>query len=170
VFQGKADLLRRLPQRLNALRRGIRPGWLVLVIIDRDNDDCMSLKRNLEQAALDAGLHTLTRNRAGTFNVINRIVIEELEAWYFGDWAAVKAAFPRVSAAIPRRARFRDPDAIAGGTWEAFQDVLMKAGYYSAGMPQIEIAHRIAPHMDTARNTSRSFQVFRDALLEAARP
>jgi hypothetical protein len=119
---------------------------------------------------MDAGLHTLTRNRTGMFNVINRIVIEELEAWYFGDWSAVKVAFPRVSAAIPRRARFRNPDAIAGGTWEAFQDVLMKAGYYSAGMPKIEVAHRIAPHMDPTRNTSRSVQVFRDALLEAASP
>jgi len=34
---------------------------------------------------------------------------------------------------------------------------------------KIEAAEQIAPHMDPTRNTSRSFQVFRDALIEAAR-
>lgn len=80
----------------------------------------------------------------------------------------MEAAYEKVPPTIPRKSGFRNPDAIAGGTWESFQRVLVKAGYYPAGIPKIEVARRIAPHMNPARNTSRSFQVFRDALLEAA--
>jgi hypothetical protein len=92
------------------------------------------------------------------------LFVEELEAWYFGDWSAVTAAYPRLSAGIPGRAQYRDPDAIAGGTREAFERVLQQGGYFQGGPRKIEAAQRIAPHMDPAR----SFQVFRDALLEAA--
>jgi hypothetical protein len=144
------------------------PGWAVLVIVDRDGDNCIELKRRLEQVAMGAGLTTFTQNRRGPFSVINRIAIEELEAWYFGDWSAVEAAYEKVPPTIPRKSGFRNPDAIAGGTWEAFQRVLVKAGYYPAGIPKIEVARRIAPHRDPARNTSRSFQVFRNALRQAA--
>jgi hypothetical protein len=90
-----------------------------------------------------------------------------LEAWYFGDWQAVMAAYPRVSASAPNRAAYRVPDAIVGGTWEAFERVMIQGGYFQTGLPKIEVAQQIAPHMNPARNTSRSFQVLRDALLEA---
>jgi hypothetical protein len=45
---------------------------------------------------------------------------------------------------------------------------MREAGYFRTGLPKIEVAQHIAPHMDPARNTSRSFQVFRDALVQAA--
>ena len=100
--------------------------------------------------------------------MINRIAIQELEAWYFGDWDAVRAAYPRVSETVPRRTGYRDPDAIAGGTWEAFERVLQRSGYFAGGLRKIQAARSIAPHVDPVRNTSHSFQVFRDALLELA--
>jgi len=50
------------------------------------------------------------------FQVINRIAIEELEAWFFGDWPAMCAAYPKLDASVPKRAGLRDPDAIKGGT------------------------------------------------------
>jgi hypothetical protein len=65
-------------------------------------------------------------------------------------------------------ARYRDPDAIAGGTWEAFERVLRQSGYFRGGLRKVEAARTIAPHIDPARNTSRSFQVLRDALVELA--
>jgi hypothetical protein len=98
--------------------------------------------------------------------VINRIVIEELESWYFGDWTAVRTVYPRVAATITSQASYREPDTIKGGTWEAFERVLQKAGYFKGGLRKIEAARAIAPHMDPTRNTSRSFQIFREALLE----
>jgi hypothetical protein len=166
--RGRDDLLRKLPKRFRTYRRTVQSGWLVLVLIDRDRHDCVDIKQKLEQAAAVAGLTTHSSAGGGAFNVVNRIAIEELEAWYFGDWAAVRKAYPRVPARVYTRARFRDPDAITGGTWEAFEQIMQEAGYFPGGLAKVEAANQIAPHMDPARNTSRSFQVFRDALLEAA--
>jgi Domain of unknown function (DUF4276) len=167
-FSGKPALLRNLPQRLRALRRISEPDWLVLVVIDRDRDNCLHLKARLEREAALAGLSTRASNPDGRIAIVNRIAIEELEAWYFGDWPAVITAYPRVPGTIPNRAPYRDPDGIAGGTWESFERVLQQSGYFSGGLRKIEAAEQIAPHMDPSRNTSHSFQVFRDALIEAA--
>ncbi len=166
--RGRDDLLRKLPQRLRTYRRTLQADWLILILIDRDQHDCMGLKAELDQAASVAGLSTRSSVAGRAVEVVNRIAIEELEAWYFGDWPAVRKAFPRVPARVPTRARFRDPDAIAGGTWEAFEQIMQNAGYFPGGLAKVDAANQIAPHMDPARNTSRSFQVLRDALLEAA--
>ena len=53
------------------------------------------------------------------FQVVNRLAIEELEAWFFGDVEALHAAYCRVSINLQDQARYRDPDAIRGGTYEA---------------------------------------------------
>jgi hypothetical protein len=46
--------------------------------------------------------------------------------------------------------------------------IIKRAEYFADGLSKLQLAEKIAPHMDPARNTSRSFQVFRDALLQAA--
>jgi hypothetical protein len=172
--QCKDELLLRLPQRLRGYcQRRKSDAWFrdhcrIVVVIDRDDDDCARLKRRLEKMAKDAGLATRTSAKDGAYMVVNRLAIEELEAWYFGDWAAVQAAYPRVSATIPSQARYRDPDEIAGGTWEAFERVLQKAGYYVGGLRKVEAARTVAAHMEPSRNTSPSFCSFRDVLLEMA--
>jgi hypothetical protein len=97
-----------------------------------------------------------------------RVAVEELEAWFFGDMDAVRAAYPRVPPTLERGAGYRDPDAIRGGTEEALQRVLQKAGYFAGGLRKIEAAGAIAKHMDPRRNSSRSFQVFRDMLAPLA--
>lgn len=66
--------------------------------------------------AVAAGLQSKCAPQGQVFQVVNRIAVEELEAWFFGDWSALQAAYPRVPATIPQKARFRDPDAIVGGT------------------------------------------------------
>lgn len=169
-FQGKEDLLSKLPDRLRAYARWVPDNWRILVIVDRDDSDCRRLKTDLENIARDTGLTTRTAARGNPYVVVNRIAIEELEAWYFGDWEAVRLSYPAVPATIPSKAKYRDPDAIAGGTWEAFERVLRQAGYFPHGLPKIETARRIAAHMSPERNTSKSFQVLRDVLLEMATP
>lgn len=168
AHRGRDDLLRKLPERLRTYRRTLLPGWLILVLIDRDQHDCMGVKAQLEQASAAVGLATQSSAAGRSVSVLNRIAIEELESWYFGDWSAVRKAYPRVPARIAARARFRNPDAITGGTWEAFQQIMQDADYFPSGLSKVEAATAIVPHMDPTRNTSRSFQVFRDALLEAA--
>lgn len=116
AYQCKQDLLSRLPGRLRGYRRWIPGNWRIAVIVDRDNDDCRELKAHLEQVALEADFTTRTAPRGSLWTVVNRIVIEELEAWYFGDWEAVQMAYPRVPGTIPSRAKYRNADRIEGGT------------------------------------------------------
>ena len=167
-FQGKPDLLANLESRLRAYAQWLPQRYRVFVVIDQDNEDCRDVKRRLESAALKAGL--VTRSQAGScdWQVVNRIAIEEFEAWYFGDWDAVRSAYPRVSSNIPRQAGYRDPDAIRGGTWEAFERILKRAGYFRTGLRKIEAARAVGAGFDPARSCSRSFTHFRDAVIEAA--
>lgn len=162
-FQGKTDLRQRLPDRLRGYAAWLPANHRIVIIVDRDDDDCLKLKAQLEEQVRHAGLWTRQQNR-DFFNVVNRIAIEELEAWYFGDWEAVCAAFPRLPPTIPQQAKYRNPDAIAGGTWEAFEQILKRAGYFPTGLRKLELARTITPYMDPMRNRSRSFQVLRDAL------
>jgi hypothetical protein len=164
-FQCKDDLLKQLPARLKGYSQWLPANWTILVLVDRDDSDCFALKQQLEQNAQQAGFLTKTTAASGQrFQVMNRIVVEELESWFFGDWAAVRQAYPRVSDTIPQKQAYRDPDAIRGGTWEAFERVLKKAGYFSTGLRKLECARAIAPHMQPTHNRSNSFQAFADAI------
>jgi hypothetical protein len=137
-------------------------------LVDRDDDDCKELKKRLEKIAREAGLVTRATAKGKPYSVANRIAIEELEAWFFGDWQAVCAAYPNVPVTVPAKARFRAPDAIRGGTWEAFERLLQAAGYFAGGLRKIEAARTVAHQMDPLRNTSPSFRALRGALIEMA--
>ena len=167
AFQSKDDLLRNLPHRLRAYRRFLPENWRVIVMMDRDNADCREVKANLEKESQQAGLITRTQAGGNTWQVVNRVVIEELEAWYFGDWEAVRQAFPKVSPNTPKQRKYRDPDAIRGGTWEAFKRVLQARRYYSQGLAKVDAAKKVGPYIDPDRNRSHSFQKFYEAIIEA---
>jgi hypothetical protein len=165
-FQGKHDLLGKLPARLAGYRRWLPPDHRIVVLVDADRDDCRALKQRLERMAREANL--VTRTAAGgsaDYQVINRLAIEELEAWFFGDIPALMAAYPGVPPTLGRQRAFRDPDAIRGGTWEALERVLQRAGHHVGGLAKVEAAGQIAAHTRPEHNRSRSFQVFREALL-----
>jgi hypothetical protein len=166
VFQGKQDLLKNLPKRLTGYRLWLPDDWYIVVLIDKDREKCVELKQRLENIAHNQKF--ITRSNVsdnGKFNVINRIAIEELEAWFLGDESALHQAYPRIPRYLDKKKKFRDPDAIHK-TSEALARVLKRAGYYKGGMPKIEVARRISLHMEPSRNISKSFQVFRGALQE----
>lgn len=166
-YQGKGDLLSKLPARLRGYSRWMPEDWRILILIDADGRDCLPQKETLESVVGRAGLLT-RRVSAGSecgFQVSARLAIEELEAWFFGDVEALCAAYPRLSPSLARQAAYRDPDAILGGTWEALERELQRAGYHTGGLSKIKAAREISIHMDPARNRSRSFQAFRDGLL-----
>lgn len=166
-FQGKSDLLGKLEARLRGYTAWLPADWRIVVVVDRDDEDCRALKRQLESIAQRARLRTRARSRSAPWQIVNRIAIEELESWYFGDWAAVCSAYPRAPVNVPRRRGFRDPDAIAGGTWQAFERVMQTHGYFKGGLLKIEAARAIGAHVDLARSSSRSFKAFSDAVVEA---
>lgn len=166
-YQCKDDLLGKLSARLRGYASWLPVTSRIVVIVDRDDDDCSDLKKKMEKMARDAGLRTRTSAASKNWQVANRIAVEELEAWYFGDWETVREVYPKVGANIPNKESYRDPDDILGGTWEAFERVLQKAGYFKNGLRKMEAARAIGKKIDPQRNRSRSFQVFRDAILEA---
>lgn len=166
--QGKGDLLGNLPARLRGYAAWLPENWRVVVVVDRDDQDCTDLKNFMQTAAADAGLVTRTSGGGNhRWQVVNRIAIEELEAWYFGDWDAVREIYPRAPKNLPEKVGFRDADRIAGGTWEAFERVLQRAGYFAGGLRKMEVARALGRRMVPARNRSHSFCLLRDALLEA---
>ncbi|HLJ64834.1 MAG TPA: DUF4276 family protein [Stellaceae bacterium] len=160
----KWKLLRNLPNRYAGyIRRCKTEDIRILVAVDRDDDDCRGLKAKLEELAINAGLPTKSAPGIdGRFRVVNRIVVEELEAWFFGDLPALRAAYPRVPETLARRQGFREPDAIKGGTWEKLLRVLQAAGYYPTVryLPKSAVARKVAAMMDPQRNTSTSFRHF----------
>jgi len=162
---GKQDLLDNLANRLRGYQKWLPENWRVAVVVDRDDDDCEELKQNLETIAREAGVSTKTATNSDRWQIVNRLAIEELEAWFFGDMDAVRAAFPRVPDTLERQAAFRDPDAIRGGTWESLERVLQRAGYFKGGYRKLEAAREISQHMDPSRNRSHSFGIFRDTVI-----
>lgn len=164
-YQGKPDLLGKLPQRLRGYKSWLPATWRIVIVVDRDDEHCGDLKQKLEAMAEQVNLPTRSAARnSASYVVVNRLAIEELEAWYFGDWEAVRKAYPRAQPTIPAKTAYRAPDAIKGGTHEALLRVLKQAGYFASGLRKIEAARTIAEHMEPSRNTSPSFCKLRDAL------
>ncbi|MEI2764693.1 MAG: DUF4276 family protein [Dermatophilaceae bacterium] len=172
TFNGKQSLLRKLPSRLRGYANWVGETKRVIVILDRDGDDCVELKEKLDGFAAEAGMSTVSVTGSRPGQVINRLAIEELEAWYLGDVAALRAAYPRVPSSLGERAKFRDPDAVKGGTAEALERVLKDAKYHQAGLEKLALADAVGPHMTLDGNRSRSFQKFVDGvrfLMDGAR-
>ena len=167
AYSGKNALLRKLGNRLQGYAAWMPAEYRIVVVVDRDNDDCHELKSRLENICAGAGLRSRSVNGSSAWQVVTRIAIEELEAWYFGDWQAVQSAYPDVSPNIPSQAPYRDPDAIAGGTWEKFERVLQRHGYFRQGLAKVQAATEIGKHIVPQNTRSHSFSVFRDAISEA---
>ncbi|GMU44494.1 MAG: hypothetical protein AMXMBFR26_22870 [Porticoccaceae bacterium] len=157
----KYKLLKALPQRLAAYRQRITQGedLRVVVLVDRDDDDCAVLKRQLEETARHAALSTKSAPATdGRFFVVNRILIEDLESWFIGDPNALRKAFTGLPHIDASKGIFRNPD--NGGSWEALHRFLKRHGIYKSSYPKIDAARRIAPGLDIRANRSRSFQMF----------
>ncbi len=164
AFEGKDDMLEELPKHLKG-HQWITEDWRIFVLIDEDRQNCHELKATLERAAYEAGF--VTKSNAApneSFQVVNRLAIEELEAWFFGDVEAIHAAYPRIPINLQSKAKYRNPDTIRGGTYETLERLLIRKNYYKERLSKVTVARNIAPHMEPSRNRSKSFQVFLDGL------
>ena len=89
-YEGKPDLLAKVPNRLKGYQTWLPPDWKIVVLIDEDREDCLKLKEKLEIMAISAGLITKSScQKNKLFQVLNRIVVEELEVWFFSDVQAI---------------------------------------------------------------------------------
>jgi hypothetical protein len=166
-YQGKTDLLSKLPNRLRGYKSWLPDEDRIVVLVDEDREDCKLLKGQLEKIAINTGFSTKTSvGISQKFQVLNRVAIEELEAWFFGDLHALINAYPGVSPNLENQAKYREADAITGGTWEALEKVLQRAGHHKAGLEKTRAAREISLHMNPSNNRSKSFQIFYDGLLK----
>jgi hypothetical protein len=96
------------------------------------------------------------------------IAIEEGEAWYLGDFAAIKKAYPKAKQKVLDS---YTNDSICG-TWEKLADAVYSGGskelsklrWQGVGKEKSNWAKKIPPHMDVDNNLSPSFGYFRDKL------
>jgi len=160
-------LLNNLPKLLRAYGRTFA-GYknypsAVVVICDLDDRECSEFRQQL----------------VGVLNACNPkpetrfcIAIEEGEAWFLGDFPAVKAAFPHAKDGILNS---YVNDSICG-TWEKLADAvfpggaasLFARGHQAVGFEKSKWAEKISPHMTVETNKSMSFQYFRWKLRELA--
>ncbi len=149
-------LLAQLPAKLRAYGQALDPKTdCVVVLVDADNDD---------PAHLRASLETVLAACAPRPPTAIRVAVEETEAFYLGDVAAIKRAFRTVKRGPYNR---YVQDSVCG-TWEVFQAVV--AWPYEA---KVKWARTIAPHLSTATsgpgvNRSPSFQAFYSGVRQLA--
>lgn len=142
--EGKQDLEKSIPRKLQSWRE---PGVRFVVVRDNDIGDCMQLKGRLVAICREAG-----RN-----DTLVRIACQELEAWYLGDPAALAEAFENPALArIGKKARYRDPDAVVKPS-DALEGLV-------ASFQKVSGARAMAPRLEEARSSSRSFRVFMDGV------
>ena len=141
---GKQDLEKSIPRKLRAWRE---PGVRFVVLRDNDGGDCHQLKNRLAEICCEA-------ERADS---VVRIACQELEAWYFGEPAAMAEAFGNNRLKhIGEKARYRDPDVIHQPSREIVRLV--------PEFQKISGARRMALHLSREGNHSRSFQAMMEAI------
>ena len=149
----KRILLDQLPRVLRGY--GSDPGrQIVVVICDLDDKSRPEFLAELNQM-LD---RCTPRPRITLFC----LAIEEFEAWYLGDLAAVRKAYPRANARVLES---YVNDSICG-TWEVLADAtypggskaLARLGWSAEGEQKSIWARMISPHMDIDGNRSPSFR------------
>lgn len=154
----KRMLLDQLPRLLRGY--GKTPGIdAVVVVLDADRRDCK---------AFLSELRALVTGCPGAPTTMIRLAVEEMEAWYLGDRAALFEAFPRAKKAIVAK---YVQDSVCG-TWEVVADAVhpggsaavKKAGWPLPGQLKHEWAERIGPLMSVDANQSPSFGKLRDGL------
>jgi hypothetical protein len=138
--EGKHDLEKSIPRKLRAWRE---PGVRFVVLRDNDGGDCRALK---------AALVDLCR-QGGRDDTLVRIACQELEAWYFGDPAALADEFAdETLRSLGAKARFREPDAIVQPA-RALEELIPQ-------FQKVSGARRMGGRLRRKTNTSRSFQAF----------
>ncbi|MFD7918346.1 DUF4276 family protein [Streptomyces sp. NPDC059740] len=124
------------------------------------------VKEQLDALARGAGLTPRADSpAAGSFTVLNRIAMREWESWYFGDWPAVRAGFPKVAREAPRSYR-GNLDVVAGKCSDAFEKVLFAGGVRLPSKPGW--GRRVGPHLKLEGNRSPSFRAFVAGVREIA--
>lgn len=146
-------LLDQLPAKLRGFEEARPRPTGVVVLVDADDDDWEELAAKIMAVASSESPNT---------NVIVTIAVEESEAFFLGDIAALKKAYPHADIDL---ARSYEPDSICG-TWELLGRVIG-----DDGGNKVEWAASIGPYLtiNPARSRSPSFKRLLNALKQLCR-
>ena len=146
----RQGLLDQLPAKLRGFADSLDPkSDSVVVLVDADDEVPADLMRRLAKTAADYG---------PSLNVVVRLAVEEMEAFYFGDLRALEKAFPD---ADMKAAREYKPDSICE-TWELFGRIV-----HDGGGNKVAWADAMSKYVTTQARASRS-PSFRDLLTSLA--
>jgi hypothetical protein len=123
----------------------------VVVLVDQDDDDCTQLLADLH--AMLAALKTRPAN------VLFRIAMEEIEAWFLADRAAVLAAYGQANfTGVPTKGTdlVDDPSDVLADCLGVVRPC--------PGQMKAEWAEKIAPHLDLKKPKSPSLARFIDGI------
>ena len=147
----KRILLEQLPRLLPGYGKVPNFGYIIVIcdLDDRNKDQFLS--------ELNSVLNTCNPKP----NALFCLAVEEFEAWYLGDLAAVRKAYPKAKDNILNGYK---NDSICG-TWELLADAvykggskaLMKKGWQEVGKQKSIWAEEISPYMNINENVSPSF-------------
>ena len=141
VFEGKQDLENQLARKLRGWRV---PDTRFVVMRDKDQADCLTVKCRLVRICRDAGKP----------DVLVRILCHELESWYLGDLNAVEQGLQIAGLAQKQgRSKYRTPDRITNPVLELRR--LTKDMYQKIGG-----SRAVGLHLSPDGNRSHSFTVF----------
>lgn len=156
IDASKRILLDNLPRLLTGYGRS----WqnydaVVIVVCDLDNKCLKNFREDLINLLNNCNPRPETRFC---------IAIEEGEAWFLGDIAAIKQVYPQAKNAV--FATYVN-DSICG-TWEKLADAVYKGGsvaldkqgWKAVGAEKSIWAEKISPHMNIDENKSPSFNYF----------
>lgn len=161
----KNEFLKKLPKRLRGYTNWLptNPAHRVVLVVDSDTDDCAEFREKLVaavgRATLDVASHTAKQDG----QVLPRIAVEMLEAWYFGDPHALEQAYGSAFKNMSQKRGLREPDEIRDPA-RRIEKLLSHVPKHKGGLKKIELTTDIAPHFDVEKNTSPSFQRFRDGV------
>jgi hypothetical protein len=152
---GKRLLLNQLPRLLRGYGKVPHIEY-VIIICDLDN-------RNKKQFLTELkGVLDACNPKPNTRFCL---AIEEFEAWYLGDFNAIRKAYPKARNSILNK--YVNDDIC--DTWELLADAvykggsraLTKEGWQAVGKQKSIWAQKISPHMNVEDNDSPSFQFLR---------
>ncbi|MDR0455520.1 MAG: DUF4276 family protein [Treponema sp.] len=149
---GKRILLAQLPRLLRGYGKVPNYGCVIIIC---DLDD------KIEKQFLSE-LNGVLNSCSPKPDVCFCLAIEEFEAWYLGDLAAVRKAYPKAKDTI--LSGYKN-DSICG-TWELLADAvckggsraLIKEGWQAIGKQKSVWAEEISPYMNVDSNISPSFK------------
>jgi len=148
----KRKLLDQLPRILSGYGKVPDSGYIIIIC---DLDDKIK-KEFLHE------LNDILNRCYPKPNALFCLAIEEFEAWYLGDLAAVRKAYPKAKNNFLNGYK---NDSICG-TWELLADavckgghrVLIKMGWRAVGKQKSVWAEEISPYMNIDGNISPSFR------------